>query len=89
MNENINSYLTEEEIKTKMNKMEVSRRICMCGHTVYVAQVGRCLCTYCGRYVYRSERDKFKYLLLQEKGDIDGKRLCNKEIDRIVNQARV
>jgi len=78
------NYLTNKEIKRKMNAMNEARRLCDCGHTVYIMQVGRCLCSNCGHYVYRNEKDKFKYKLLEELGEQNGQKLCNKEIDRIV-----
>ena len=33
---------------------------CKCGHTMIIIHKDKIPCSYCGNYVYRSERDKFK-----------------------------
>ena len=39
------------------------RKYCKCGHSVIIpdgTDVGKVLCTYCGHYIYKNDKEKFK-----------------------------
>lgn len=41
---------------------------CKCGHTVFISnKSGRTICSFCGYYVYKDEKTKFRFKLMEEK----------------------
>ena len=60
-----NNYLdtnTLEQRLTYISKLSVKCK--HCGHTVFPKKE-RTICTYCGRWVYRTEKIEFKYKTLE------------------------
>ena len=59
--------------KERFNKNEMEKMFetynketfkCSCGHSVAIPyNMGKRLCTYCGKYVFRDKQEEFKYRL--------------------------
>ena len=39
------------------------KRKCECGHTQLLGMQDRVICNYCGKYIYKDDKTKFKYKL--------------------------
>lgn len=40
---------------------------CKCGHSISIPNcINKTLCSWCGNYVYKNEKDKFKNILLKK-----------------------
>lgn len=54
------------------------RKYCKCGHSVIITEgsgVNKIICTHCGKYIYKNEKEKFKELLKSEERKLkNGKR---------------
>ena len=45
------------------------RKYCKCGHSVIMpdgTNVSKIICTFCGRYIYKNDKEKFKELIIKE-----------------------
>ena len=63
----------EDTIKFKdMDQFKVK---CKCSHTIIIARADRCICSYCGNWIYRTPQLEFKYKIKEM-----GKRLNAKSV---------
>ena len=62
----MNNYLSFDEIQKLHDEKTANRITCKnCGHTMNIsASREKRICTHCGNYVFRQEKDEFKYRLL-------------------------
>lgn len=63
MNKN---YLSFDDIQKLHDEKTANRIICKnCGHTMNISNSrDKRICSHCGKYVFREEKDEFKYRLL-------------------------
>ena len=67
-------YKSIDYVEILNHKKSKYRNYCeYCGHTIsfYAFEDDRKICNYCGKYNYRNDKIKFRYLLKQKLG-----RLC-------------
>lgn len=63
-----NIYFRQE--KKLFDKICEYRVKCNCSHTMIIIQNDRVICSYCGKWVYRTPEIEFKYKLREKmKGD--------------------
>ena len=56
--------LTIKEYKRMTNEYDKIKYRCVCGHKVVIPKwVDKRVCSWCGRYVFKSKEDEFKYRL--------------------------
>ena len=36
---------------------------CSCGHTIYLLNKDKKICTHCGKWIFRNKQDEFRYRL--------------------------
>lgn len=62
MNKN---YLSFDDIEKLHDEKTANRIVCKnCGHTMNIsASRDKRICTHCGKYVFREEKEEFKYRL--------------------------
>ena len=72
------NYLTNKEI-IKQQQVSADNTVkCKCGHSVVITnRFGRVLCNWCGQWVYRDSKIKFKYKLMEELNN--GKMVYNRK----------
>lgn len=51
-------YLIKEQDRLRDHTVK-----CKCGHSILFGRKDRVICNYCGHYVYRNDKVKFKYKL--------------------------
>jgi rRNA maturation endonuclease Nob1 len=50
-----------EEDTRRLNDIIKYRVKCECSHSIIMSKADRTICSYCGRWVYRTPQIKFKY----------------------------
>lgn len=53
---------SNEDIERKRHFVTDNTIKCKCGHSLFFKR-NRMLCTWCGRFVFKDEREEFKYTL--------------------------
>ena len=60
------NYLTNKEIEKRSEIASEYTIKCSCGKSVTLTnKYGRVICSWCGNWVYRDEKTKFRYKLLE------------------------
>lgn len=62
----MNNYLSFDDIEKLSEEKTENRIYCKnCGHTLNISnQRDKRICNHCGMYVFRKDKDEFKYRLL-------------------------
>lgn len=59
--------MTIKEDTRYFNERAKHKVKCKCGHSISMAnRINKKLCSWCGNYVYKNEKDKFKDMLLKK-----------------------
>lgn len=53
--------MSYEEDTKKFNELLKYRVKCKCSHSIIMVNADRTICSFCGRWVYRTPQLKFKY----------------------------
>lgn len=66
--------MTHKEDTKLFNELAKYQVKCKCSHSITMVKADRTICSYCGRWVYRTPQLKFKYkmkefLIKEEKND--------------------
>lgn len=62
-----NRFLKLNEIQKLYESMQPFRRICKCGHTVYISnRTGRIECKHCHNLVFKDAKTEFEYRIKKE-----------------------
>jgi len=58
----MNNYeiLSFKDMLKKDKLMDQVRVYCKCGHSIHITRVNKCVCTHCGRTVYKNPQEEFK-----------------------------
>ena len=61
------TYLSNDDLKKLADERAKCRLLCKnCGHSTNVSHKrDKIVCSYCGHYVFREEKDEFKYRMLE------------------------
>lgn len=60
--------LREKKVRKLMNEYKNNTYTCKCGHRVFILNNrNKEICTWCGKYVFKSKKDEFKYRLEEQK----------------------
>jgi hypothetical protein len=60
--------LREKKIRKLMNEYTINTYTCECGHRVFILKNrDKEICTWCGKYVFKSKKEEFKYRLYEER----------------------
>lgn len=62
----MNNYLSFDDIEKLCDEKAANRIVCKnCGHTMNISNSReKRICTHCGMYVFREDKDEFKYRML-------------------------
>ena len=66
-----NCDLTNKEIEKLSCELSGIKVTCDCGHRVHVLPQDRVICTWCGHYVYKDEKTRFKYEMLKKMREVN------------------
>lgn len=71
--------MSYKEDTRRFNEMAKHRVRCKCSHTMIMTNADRTICSYCGKWVYRTPIIEFKYKL---RGSMKKKEVMNEKEDR-------
>ena len=67
--------VTFEEQKKLDSQRTMMLTKCKCGHTIAMPFAERTICSYCGKWVYKSKQIEFKYKMIEEMRKNNGKKV--------------